>query len=130
MSDKFSDKELFSSKKRIRSFDYAFHGIYNMLRSQHNFWIQISIAILAVVMGFALEISRGEWMILTLTIGMVLAAETFNSAIEALTDLVQQEYDPKAGWVKDLAAGAVLITAIASIVVGILIFLPRILALL
>lgn len=126
MSDKFSDKESFSPKKRVRSFRYAFHGIYNMLRSQHNFWIQITLGTLAVVMGFALEISRGEWMILTLTIGVVLAAETFNSAIEALTDLVQPNQDPKAGWIKDLAAGAVLITAIAALIIGLLIFVPRI----
>lgn len=130
MSEKFSSKEPFSPKKRVRSFGYAFHGIYNMLRSQHNFWIQITLGTLAVVMGFALEISRGEWMILALTIGVVLAAETFNSAIESLTDLVQPEQDPRAGWIKDLAAGAVLITAIASVVVGLLIFVPRILALL
>ncbi|MBN2614878.1 MAG: diacylglycerol kinase family protein [Bacteroidales bacterium] len=130
MSDKFSEKESFSPKKRVRSFGYAFRGIYNMLRSQHNFWIQLTLGTLAVVMGFALEISRGEWMILALTIGMVLAAETFNSAIESLTDLVQPEQDPRAGWIKDLAAGAVLITAIASVVVGLLIFVPRILALL
>ena len=100
-----------------------------MLRSQHNFWIQITLGTLAVVLGFALEISRGEWMILALTIGVVLAAETFNSAIESLTDLVQPEQDPRAGWIKDLAAGAVLITAIASVIVGLLIFVPRILAL-
>lgn len=129
MKDKKSD-EAFSPQKRVKSFGYAFRGIYFMLRSQHNFWIQITLGTLAVVMGIAFEISRGEWMILALTIGMVLSAETFNSAIESLTDMVQPEQDPRAGWVKDLAAGAVLITALAAVAVGLFIFLPRILMLL
>lgn len=128
MTDNKSE-EPFSPTKRVRSFGYAFRGIYFMLRSQHNFWIQITLGTMAVVMGFAFEISRGEWMVLALTIGMVLSAETFNSAIESLTDMVQPEQDSRAGWVKDLAAGAVLITALAAIAVGLLIFVPRILML-
>lgn len=130
MSEKKSENEPFSPKKRIKSFGYAFRGIYFMLRSQHNFWIQITLGVMAIVLGILFEISRGEWMIMVLTIGMVLSAETFNSSIESLTDMVQPNEDQRAGWVKDIAAGAVLITAIAALVVGLLIFLPRIISLL
>ncbi len=126
----FGNQQPFSPKKRARSFVYAFKGIFYMIRTQHNFWIQMIIGVLAVVSGFVLNISAIEWYIVILSIGMVLGAETFNSAIEALTDLVHPGHDPKAGLVKDLAAGAVLITAIAAAAVGLVIFIPKIIALL
>ena len=88
------------------------------------------LGILTVVLSFVLKISSIEWAFVIFSIGMVLGAETFNSAVEALTDLVQPGHDPRAGLVKDLAAGAVLITAIAAGAVGLVIFIPKIIALL
>lgn len=123
-------EEPFSPKKRAKSFSYAFKGIFYMMRTQHNFWIQVIIGLLAIFLGFILNISMFDWGLVILACGMVLAAETFNSAVEALTDIVQPEQDPRAGRVKDLAAGAVLIAAIAAVVVGLLIFVPRIIILL
>jgi diacylglycerol kinase (ATP) len=76
-------------------------------------------------MGFLLNLSRAEWLWIILAIGLVLAAEIFNTAIEKLTDLVQEEKHPKAGQVKDLAAGAVLVLAITALLIGIIIFVPR-----
>ena len=122
--------EPFSPKKRAKSFLFAFKGIFYMIKTQHNFWIQMTIGVLAVILGFILKISRFEWGLVMLSIGMVLAAETFNSAIETLTDIVHPEHDPKAGLVKDMAAGAVLIAAIAAAAVGLMIFIPKIIALL
>jgi diacylglycerol kinase len=87
-------------------------------------------AVLAVIMaGWWFSISTLEWAILVLTIVCVLAAEAFNTAIEQLTDLVSPDYHPLAGKVKDLAAGSVLLCAIGAVVVGILLFLPKILSL-
>jgi len=116
----------FSFKKRIKSFSYAFKGIFYMMSTQHNFWIQIIMGLLAVFLGLVLNINRFEWGLVVLSCGMVLTAETFNSAIEALADAVNPEYDSKMGLIKDLAAGAVLISAIAAAIVGLLIFIPKI----
>lgn len=115
----------FSVKKRIKSFSYALKGIFYMMRTQHNFWIQIIVGLLAVFLGFVFNISRFEWGLVLLSCGMVLTAETFNSAIETLADTVNSEPDPKIGLVKDLAAGAVLISAIAAAIIGLIIFVPK-----
>jgi len=124
------DHEPFSPKKRIKSFLFALKGIFYMIRTQHNFWIQLTIGVLAVILGFVLKISWFEWGLVILSCGLVLAAETFNSAIETLTDVVHPGQDPKVGLVKDLAAGAVLIVSIAAAVAGLMIFIPKIIALL
>lgn len=116
----------FSFKKRIKSFSYAFKGIFYMMSTQHNFWIQIIMGLLAVFLGLVLNINSFEWGLVVLSCGMVLTAETFNSAIETLADAVNPEYDPKMGLIKDLAAGAVLISAIAAAIVGLIIFIPKI----
>ena len=116
----------FSFGKRIKSFTYAFKGIFYMMRTQHNFWIQIIIGLLAIFLGFVFNISLFEWVLVILSCGIVLTAETFNSAIETLADTVNPNHDPKIGLVKDLAAGAVLISAIAAAIVGLIIFIPKI----
>lgn len=87
------------------------------------------IAIVVIAVGFFFGISKLEWLIIILVIGMVISAEIFNTSIEILTDLVSPEENKKAGRVKDLAAGAVLVSAIAAVVLGLLIFLPKILSL-
>ncbi len=125
----FENPQPFSPRKRVRSFGYAFRGIFYMIRTQHNFWIQMTIGILTLALGFLFKISPLEWGQVLLCMGMVLAAETFNSAVEALTDALHPEHDPRIGRVKDLAAGAVLIAALAAAGVGIVIFLPKIIAL-
>jgi diacylglycerol kinase (ATP) len=120
----------FSFRKRARSFVYAWRGILFMVTTQHNFWIHLAVAFLVVVAGFAFRISLSEWVQVVFAIGLVLSAETFNSAIEQLIDQVHPEWSAKAGLVKDLAAGAVLLSAITAALIGVLIFAPKICALL
>ena len=122
--------EPFSPRKRIKSFSYAFKGIFYMMRTQHNFWIQIIIGLLAIFLGLVFNISTIEWVLVILSCGVVLAAETFNSAIETLADVVNPNHDPKIGLVKDLAAGAVLISAVAAAIVGLIVFVPKIILIL
>lgn len=122
-------KEKFSWKKRGKSFIYAARGIKSFITREHNAWIHAAITVLAVASGFALRITRGEWIAVILCIGIVFAAEAFNTAIERLTDIVSPGYDKRAGDVKDIAAGAVFICAIMAMAVGMLIFIPRLLAL-
>jgi diacylglycerol kinase (ATP) len=117
--------ERFSIKKRIRSFGYAFSGLKTLFREEHNAWIHASATVLVIFAGFLLRISETEWIAVTAAIGMVIAAEAFNSSIERLADVVQPERDGRIKGVKDLAAGAVLACAIAAAVIGLIIFLPK-----
>jgi diacylglycerol kinase (ATP) len=116
----------FSSKARLKSFAYAFKGLSYFFRTQHNTWIQLVIAAVAVALGFYLHISSSEWCWISASIGFVLVAELFNTAIETLTDLVSPVFNEKAGRVKDVAAGAVLIASLTAAVIGAIIFIPKI----
>ncbi len=120
----------FSIADRLKSFVYAFKGIKYSVLTQHNFQIHIALAIIAVLLGFLLKITVLEWVSIIIVIGMVLAAEIFNTSIEELVNLVSPEKNKKAGVIKDLTAGAVLILAIAAFITGTIIFLPKIIELL
>lgn len=118
--------EKFSLKKRAKSFVYAFAGIKELISKEHNAWIHSLATILVVVAGLVFSISKTEWIAVIICIGMVFTAEGFNTAIERLVDLVSPEYNKKAGIVKDIAAGAVLISAICAAIIGCMIFIPKI----
>lgn len=124
---KTKSKNTFSLKKRLQSFRYAFCGIQEFAKSQHNAWIHLTIASLVIIAGFSFSLSTIEWAVITIVIALVLMAEAFNTAIETLVDFISPEYDKKAGKIKDIAAGAVLIAAIASAIVGFLVFVPKLL---
>ena len=111
-------------KKRIKSFGYAFKGIASLIRKEHNAWIHCTAIVLVTIAGFHFDITSTEWCIVVLCFGLVLAAEGFNTAIERLVDLVSPDFHPIAGDVKDVAAGAVLICAIAAAIVGMIVFIP------
>jgi diacylglycerol kinase len=113
-------------KKRLDSFKYAFKGLAYVIKTQANMKIHLLATFLAVLTGLFLKISSIEWAILTLTICLVLVFESVNTAIEYFIDLVSPEYNEKAGHAKDIAAAAVLITAFAAIIIGTIIFLPKI----
>lgn len=118
--------EKFSIRKRLLSFTYAGKGLKSFIRKEHNAWIHSAATILVIAMGIVFHISTQEWIAIILCIGMVFAAEAFNTAIERLVNLVSPEQHPVAGDVKDIAAGAVLICAIAAAIVGVVIFIPKI----
>jgi diacylglycerol kinase len=116
-------------RKFIRGFGYALNGIWHATATQLNFRVHLVAGIIALCAGCALHISKDEWLWIILCIAMVLMAELFNTALEFLTDLVSPEYNKKAGLVKDMGAGAVLITAICALVIGLIIFVPKLLVL-
>ncbi len=116
-------------RRLIRSFGHAFAGISYGLRTQANLRIHIVITIGVIAAGLWLQISPIEWAILAVTIMIVLSAELFNTAIEAVVDRVGNEPHPLSRIAKDTAAGAVLIGAIGAVIVGLLIFGPRLWAL-
>ena len=115
--------------KRLRSFPFAFAGIGHLLRTQGNAQIHVVVGSVAIILGFLFNIERGEWLALALTITLVLAAEGVNTAVEAVVDLVTPGFHPLAKIAKDVAAGTVLLTAIGAVVVGLIVFLPRLWAL-
>ena len=123
------NNEKFSVRKRIKSFSYAFAGLRVLFREEHNARIHAVAAVLAVAMGFLFRISPMEWIAVAMVIGMVFAAEIINSSIERTADFVKAERDDRKRDIKDLGAAAVLVCAIAAAVVGIIIFLPKIIAL-
>ena len=110
------------------SFGFAFAGLFYCFRTQRNFRIHVAAAIVAVVAGGLLGLTWVEWAVVAAVIVLVMAAEMVNTMIEALVDLVTVEYHPLAKVAKDVAAGVVLLTAIGSVVVGALIYLPKLLA--
>jgi diacylglycerol kinase (ATP) len=122
------DVQVGRAKSLWASFGYAWMGLRYAFRSQRNFRIHIGAAILATIAGIVLRLSLVEWAILTVLFVMVLAAEMVNTMVEALVDMVTQEYHPLAKVAKDVAAGIVLLTAVGAVVVGLLIFGPRVLA--
>ena len=107
------------------SFRYAIAGLRYLLWTQRNAKIHTAIGLAAVALGFVLGIDRYEWLTLTITITIVLAAEGVNTAIEAAVDLASPSYHPLAKIAKDVGAGTVLLTAIAAVIVGMLLFLPH-----
>jgi diacylglycerol kinase len=117
--------EKFSITKRLKSFGHAFNGLKTAFKGEHNLRIHLVAAILVVILGLYFKIEIVEWLILTLTIGFVIAMELLNSSIENLADYACKEQHPMIKKVKDIAAGAVLVSAISALIVGLLVFIPK-----
>jgi len=120
------DKKKFSIVARIKSATFAIRGIGILIKTTHNFWLQIFFGLLAVYLGFLLCISTIEWLFIIFAIGLVFITEALNTAFEIDIDLTSPEYHPYAKDTKDVAAGAVIISVLLAIVVGLIIFVPKI----
>jgi len=110
---------------RIRSLRFALRGAWLLVTTEHSIMVQFSIGILVSVLGFIMQISAHEWMFQTLAIGMVLVAESLNTGIEKLSDFVHPDYHEKIGFIKDISAGAATFAAFVSIIIGMIIYLPK-----
>ncbi len=106
----------------VKSLRYALRGITASIHTERNLRIQTSIALLTIALGFYLNVTSLEWMILVLTISLVLAAELINTSLESVVNLLSPQFHPLAKKAKDAAAGAVLVLSIGSLVVGWFIF--------
>jgi len=126
MDKEISEKKRFSLIARAKSFNHAFRGFNILLKTTHNFWIHLFITILVIIFGFEFNLSHTEWLVIVLIIDIVLTAEAFNTAIEIDIDLTSPNYHPYARDTKDVAAGAVFISVISAIIIGLIIFLPKI----
>jgi diacylglycerol kinase (ATP) len=115
-------------KQRIKSFGFAIKGIKTLIKTQVNARIHLFAVVLVTLAGFYFQINTTEWSLVVFAFAMVLAAEAFNTAIEFIVDLVSPDYHPLAGKAKDVAAAAVLLTAIGAAIIGTIIFIPKLLA--
>jgi diacylglycerol kinase (ATP) len=119
----------FSFTGRVRSFRAAFAGIWTMLKSQQNAWIHAFASIVVIAAGFIFSIAPGEWCWLVLAMVSVWMAEALNTAFEFLADVASPEFHPLVKKAKDIAAGAVLITALGAVIIGIIVLGPYLLEL-
>ena len=112
--------------KRIKSIGYAIRGAYLLITTEASIKVQLVISIIMTFAGFYFKISATEWLIQILAIGLVMSIEGINTAIEAIADFIHPEKNKKIGFIKDIAAGAVLIASIAAVLAGLIIYLPKI----
>lgn len=117
---RYKAKDFFESQK------FAISGLKLILKNEKNFRIELVIAVVAIALGFIFKIEHSEWIAVSLVISMVLISEAINSAMEALCDAVTQEFNINIKYVKDVSAGAVWLSAFASFVTGLIVFLPYI----
>ena len=116
-------------EKIVVAFGYAFNGIWEAFKSEINVKIHFIIALLVIVAGFILEISHLEWLAAIICISLVITTELLNTTLEKLADIIEPNQNKQIGLVKDMAAGAVLFSAIGAGSVGLMIFVPKIIAL-
>lgn len=112
--------------RRLKSFRYAFNGLFDLIKTQPNVRIHLAAMCLVVAGGLYFHLTPIEWCLISLAIALVLAAEAFNTALEYLTNLVSPDYNPLAGKTKDVAAAGVLLAAAGALAVGLIIFVPKI----
>lgn len=125
--NKTSENKRFSIVARAKSMTHALRGIALVVRTEHNFWLHVFTAIVVVLLGILLNISNFEWIFIAMSVFLVFAAEAFNTAIEVDMNLTSPEHHPFARDTKDISAGAVLITSIMAIIIGFIIFIPKVL---
>ena len=112
-------------KNRIRSVGFALKGIFLLLRTEASIQIQFGIAIVMTIAGFYFQISNTEWILQLFAIGLVMGIEGVNTAIEKISDYIQPKNDPKIGFIKDISAGAVMIVSIVATIIGLIIYVPK-----
>jgi diacylglycerol kinase len=115
----------FSVKGRMKSFRYAWEGIWRFVRSEHNAWLHILGTIIVFVAASLVQVNKMELLALVFAIGFVWVAEIFNTCVERIMDFISVKQDAEIKFIKDLAAGAVLIAAITALAVGGIVFIPK-----
>src|SRR6267154_4224733 len=125
-ADHASETKPFQFTGRIRSFYHAICGIFRMIRCQHNAWIHAAATLVVLAAAFVLRISAADWCWIILAISIVWTAEALNTAFEFLADAASPDFHPLVRDAKDVAAGAVLVTAVATVIIGAIIFRPYI----
>lgn len=116
-------------KNRIKGAKYAMKGAFILLKTESSIQAQFSIAIVLTIAGWYFDISATEWLFQILVIGMVMSIEGLNTAVEEIADFIHPDFHHKIGLIKDIAAGAVFIAALAGSIIELIIYLPKVIAL-
>ena len=123
------NQKKFKIGDRLKSFKFAFNGIRILFVNEHNVWIHLAAAMLVIIAGIVLKISISEWLAVLIAIGLVFTSEAINTSIEKLSDFISPERQSSIKEVKDLASAGVLISAITALIIGLIVFTPKILTL-
>lgn len=110
---------------RLKSVGFAVKGAYKLITTEHSVMVQSSLAVIMIIAGFYFHIERWEWMMQIFAFGLVLSVESLNTAVEKIADFVHPEFHDRIGFIKDIAAGAVMFAAMAAIAIGLLIYVPK-----
>lgn len=113
-------------RSRINSFRFAFNGLYHFFKQEPNAWLHVAATILVVIAAYYYKVAANEWITLVIVTGFVWVAEAFNTVIERTMDIISPQKDPRVRFIKDLAAGAVVLAAITALITGCIIFIPKI----
>ena len=116
----------FSLRRRAKSFTFAGNGFFQFFIREHNAWIHLAATIIVIAAAFALKTSRMETIALVVVIGLVWVTEMLNTCLEKIADLITKEEHPEIKFIKDLAAGAVLVASLTAVIIGLFIFIPKI----
>lgn len=111
---------------RLKSVNYALKGAIKLITTEHSVMVQFSLGIIMVIAGIFFQITATEWLFQTLAIGLVMSVEGLNTAIEKIADFIHPHYHERIGFIKDIAAGAVFFAAITAIIIGLIIYMPKI----
>lgn len=116
------DETLFTG--RLKSMVFAAKGAYKLITTEHSVMVQSSLAVCMIIAGFYFGITKAEWLVQTLAIGLVLGVEGLNTAVEKIADFIHPDYHERIGFIKDIAAGAVFFAAMTAIAIGAIIYIP------
>ena len=119
----------FSLNTSIKSFRYAFSGLSSLIRNEPNAIVHLAILVIVIIAGIFFRISKSDWIAIAIVASMVFTSECFNTGIEYLSDFISPEHNDKIKNIKDIASAGVLVSAIGSVVAGVLIFLPELIKL-
>jgi diacylglycerol kinase (ATP) len=112
---------------RLKSVSYAVKGAVKLITTEHSVMVQFFVGIALTIAGFCFKITATEWLFQTMAIGMVMSIEGLNTAVEKIADFIHPDYHKRIGFIKDIAAGAVFFAAITAIIIGLIIYVPKIL---
>ncbi len=111
---------------RLKSFGYAFKGALLLLKTESSIQVQFVLALLVTAAGFYFEINSTEWILQVIAIALVMSVEGLNTGLEKLCDFVHEDFEPRIGFIKDISAGAVFFTALAALIVALIIYVPKV----
>lgn len=114
------------SKSLLDSFKYAMQGIKTAIKAERNMKVHVLLMLIVIIAGIVLKISSFEWIVCVILFGLVISAELINTSLEAIVDIIMPDLHPKAKVAKDIAASSVLVIAVVSAIVGMIIFIPKI----